>query len=114
MIPRTHFAPEHTLFRDSVRRFVEAELAPHHAQWERDGFVPRETWRAAGAAGLLSMVMGIVYPSIKPFYEMSIRKVTVTVRWKEGPNKKDLALVQYVTNPQRAGFAFPPALVEQP
>ncbi|MBL8609570.1 MAG: type II secretion system protein [Myxococcales bacterium] len=59
----------------------------------------------AGAAGLLSMVMGIVYPSIKPFYEMSIRKVTVTVRWKEGPNKKDLALVQYVTNPQRAGFA---------
>ncbi len=58
----------------------------------------------AGAAGLLLRVMGIVYPSIKPLYEMSIRKVTVTVRWTEGPKKKELPLVQYVTSPQRAGF----------
>ena len=61
MIPRTLFAPEHAIFRDSVRRFVEAELAPHHAQWERDGFVPRETWRAAGAAGLLCCQVSEAY-----------------------------------------------------
>lgn len=59
----------------------------------------------AGAQGLLSMVMGIIYPSIKPMFEASIRRLTVTVRWKEGPNERELPLVQYVTNPQRGGFA---------
>jgi general secretion pathway protein I len=59
----------------------------------------------AGAEGLLSMVMGMLYPSMKPMYEMSIRRVSVTVRWKEGPNARELPLTQYVTNPQRGGFA---------
>ena len=59
----------------------------------------------AGAQGMLSMVMGIVYPSIKPMFEASIRRLTVTVKWKEGTNARELPLVQYVTNPQRGGFA---------
>jgi len=59
----------------------------------------------AGAQGLLSMVMGILYPSIKPMYEASIRRLTVLVKWKEGPNERELPIVQYVTNPQRGGFA---------
>jgi general secretion pathway protein I len=59
----------------------------------------------AGAEGLLNMVMGIVYPAMKPMYEASIRRVTVTVKWKEGPNARELPLIQYVTNPQRGGFA---------
>jgi general secretion pathway protein I len=58
-----------------------------------------------GAEGLLGMVMGILYPSIKPMYEMSIRRVTVNVKWKEGKKERELPLVQFVTNPQRAGFA---------
>ncbi|KXU33887.1 acyl-CoA dehydrogenase [Sphingobium sp. 22B] len=41
------------MFRDSVRAFIEAELAPHHDQWERDKIVPRSVWRKAGEAGLL-------------------------------------------------------------
>lgn len=60
---------------------------------------------APGAEGLLGMVMGFIYPSIKPMYEQSIRRVTVTVKWKEGPNERELPLTQFVTNPQRGGFA---------
>lgn len=59
----------------------------------------------AGAEGLIGMVMGMIYPSIKPMYEASIRRVTVTVRWKEGPNTRELPITQYVTHPQRGGFA---------
>ena len=59
----------------------------------------------AGAEGMLGMVMGMVYPAIKPMYEQSIRRVTVTVRWKEGPNARELPITQFVTNPQRGGFA---------
>jgi len=53
MLERTLYGEEHQAFRDTIRRFIEAEIAPHHAQWERDGQVPRELWRKAGEAGLL-------------------------------------------------------------
>ena len=50
---RTFFSEEHAIFRESVRTFVERELAPHHAQWEKEQCVPRDVWLAAGDAGLL-------------------------------------------------------------
>ena len=53
MIERTLFQEEHNIFRESVRRFMEREVVPHHAQWEKDGIVPRELWLKAGAEGLL-------------------------------------------------------------
>ena len=53
MIPRTLFSEEHDLFRATVRRFVNAEITPHHAQWEKDGQVSRKVWLKAGQAGIL-------------------------------------------------------------
>src|SRR6201998_1184434 len=53
MIERTIFREEHHIFRESVRRFVDREIVPFHAQWEKDGIVPRELWLKAGAEGLL-------------------------------------------------------------
>lgn len=58
----------------------------------------------AGASGLIGMVMGFVYPFIKPMMEASIRRVTVTVHWKEGLKPKDFSIVQYLTNPSNGGF----------
>ncbi len=52
-IPRTVYGEDHEIFRQSVRAFVEKEIAPHHEQWEKDGIVSRESWRKAGEAGLL-------------------------------------------------------------
>ncbi len=57
-----------------------------------------------GAQGMFGMVMGIVYPQIKPMMEASIRRVTVQVKWREGPNAREVTIVQYVTQPQRGGF----------
>ncbi|MCA9970602.1 MAG: acyl-CoA dehydrogenase family protein, partial [Anaerolineales bacterium] len=31
---RSLYTDEHLMFRDAVRRFVEAEIAPHHDRWE--------------------------------------------------------------------------------
>ena len=53
MIERSLFSAEHEMWRDTVRRFVEAEIVPHHARWEGEGRVPRELWLKAGEAGLL-------------------------------------------------------------
>ena len=53
MIERTLFREEHHIWRETVRRFMETEVVPHHAKWEEDGIVPRELWLKAGEAGLL-------------------------------------------------------------
>jgi alkylation response protein AidB-like acyl-CoA dehydrogenase len=53
MIERSLFREEHDIWRASVRRFVEKEIVPFHAQWEHDGIVPRELWLKAGAQGML-------------------------------------------------------------
>lgn len=50
--------PERQQLRDAVRAFVEREILPHAAEWERAGELPRELHRRAADAGLL----GIGFP----------------------------------------------------
>ncbi|WP_447919782.1 acyl-CoA dehydrogenase family protein [Achromobacter aegrifaciens] len=40
-------------FREQVRRYVAAELAPRLDGWRRQGYIPRETWGAFGQLGFL-------------------------------------------------------------
>ena len=49
---RDLFEEEHELFRETVRDFLAREVVPHHAQWEKDGIVPREVWKKAGEIGM--------------------------------------------------------------
>jgi acyl-CoA dehydrogenase len=58
---RPVLSAEHELFRDQVHRFFERHVVPFHRQWERDGIVPREVWRLAGAHGLLCPTMPEAY-----------------------------------------------------
>lgn len=53
LIPRTLFSSEHHEFRRAVRRFLDTEVVPFHAQWEKDKRVPREVWRKAAELGML-------------------------------------------------------------
>jgi alkylation response protein AidB-like acyl-CoA dehydrogenase len=52
-IPRELETEEYRLFRETARRFVAEEIAPYHAQWEREGIVSRDVWLRAGAERLL-------------------------------------------------------------
>ena len=61
MIPRTLFASEHEDFRDTFRRFVDAEIVPHHERWEEQQCVDREIWDKAGEHGFLCVTMPEVY-----------------------------------------------------
>jgi alkylation response protein AidB-like acyl-CoA dehydrogenase len=60
-VRRTLFDDEHELFRDSVRRFVAAELAPRNEAWERAGIVDRDMFRSAGKHGFLGMAVPTEY-----------------------------------------------------
>jgi acyl-CoA dehydrogenase len=44
---------EHELFRRSFRSWLEREIVPFHAQWEKAGIVPRSIWKRAGEEGFL-------------------------------------------------------------
>jgi acyl-CoA dehydrogenase len=50
---RDVYDQEHAMFRETVRRFAAAEIAPHFERWEATGIVDREYWTKGGAAGLL-------------------------------------------------------------
>jgi alkylation response protein AidB-like acyl-CoA dehydrogenase len=61
MIARSLFNADHDAFRDSFRRFIDKEIAPHHERWEDQGYVDREVWRKAGENGFLCMSMPEAY-----------------------------------------------------
>ncbi|HYO02002.1 MAG TPA: acyl-CoA dehydrogenase family protein [Mycobacterium sp.] len=54
---RTLFEPEHELFRESYRGFLERHVAPFHEQWEKDKIVDRGVWLEAGKQGFLGMAV---------------------------------------------------------
>ena len=45
------------LFRDNFRRFLAENIAPHYAEWERTGIMPREVWNQMGENGFLCVDM---------------------------------------------------------
>jgi len=53
-----YYSPEHLALRESLRRFVAAEITPHVAEWDEAGGFPRELYRKAADVGLL----GIGFP----------------------------------------------------
>jgi acyl-CoA dehydrogenase len=61
MIESRHFTPEHEIFRQGVRRFIERDCLPHRAAWQKAHVVNRDMWTKAGAAGLLCTKMSPDY-----------------------------------------------------
>lgn len=53
MIPRPLFDSDLEGFRDTVRKFLEKEAVPFHAEWEKQGQVDRQLWNKAGEMGFL-------------------------------------------------------------
>jgi acyl-CoA dehydrogenase len=50
---RPIYGEEHRQLRETARRFLEAEVAPHFDRWEQAGVVDRSMWMNGGEAGLL-------------------------------------------------------------
>ncbi len=91
-LPRPLLSAEHEDFRQTVRAFLAKEVAPYHAQWERDGIVPRETWQSAGARILAGVVdeQGLRLPA-RPDTRMSLIYTTPS---RQFPTGVSLSLVR--------------------
>ncbi|MFD0904278.1 acyl-CoA dehydrogenase family protein [Actinomadura sediminis] len=55
---RTLFNEDHEAFRDTIRAFIEAEVAPYYEEWEAAGHPPRDFYNKLGELG----VFGIQVP----------------------------------------------------
>lgn len=49
----THYTEEHSIFRESIKRFFAKEVTPFVDEWEKEGIVPREIWKKFGQQGFL-------------------------------------------------------------
>ena len=54
---RDLFTEDHEAFRQLVRGFIEKQIAPNYAQWEKDGQMPREIFREMGGLGILGFAL---------------------------------------------------------
>ncbi|PIE41282.1 MAG: acyl-CoA dehydrogenase [Gammaproteobacteria bacterium] len=50
-----YFAETQNMVRATVRKFVEQEIIPNVAEWEKQGQLPRSLYEKAGAAGILGI-----------------------------------------------------------
>ena len=53
-MPTSWRTPDIEEYRAQVRRFVQAEVAPHQQRWAKQQHVDRELWNKAGALGMLA------------------------------------------------------------
>jgi len=49
------YTPEHEAFRQTVRQFVEKEMAPHALEWDKAGIFPREVFNKCGELGFFGI-----------------------------------------------------------
>src|SRR6202011_1413896 len=81
---RTLFEPEHDLFRESYRAFLDRHVAPYHEQWEQEKIVDRGVWLEAGKQGFLGMAVPEEYggggnPDFR--YNVIVNEETVAGRY---------------------------------
>jgi acyl-CoA dehydrogenase len=60
-LARTAYNEDHEAFRQTVRRFMQEQIAPHQAEWAEAGIVPKSIWPKAGELGLLCPTVPEVY-----------------------------------------------------
>jgi long-chain-acyl-CoA dehydrogenase len=51
------YTSDHLAFRDSVRTYVEREVAPHLTKWDQDHHISRTPWEKAGDQGFLGVMV---------------------------------------------------------
>lgn len=49
------YSPEHEMFRQTFRRFIETEMEPHVDRWLENHDIEKEFWLKAGEAGILGV-----------------------------------------------------------
>ena len=63
---------EHQQFRKSFRKFLEAEIAPHYAKWDKEGAIPFSMWKQMGDMGYLCPQVEEAYGGLELDYVYNV------------------------------------------
>jgi acyl-CoA dehydrogenase len=47
------YTEDHRIFRDALKKYLEANVTPHADEWEKAGITPKQAWKDFGAQGFL-------------------------------------------------------------
>jgi general secretion pathway protein I len=89
--------------------FGAAAAAPAGASTgagDADGGMPIDPNAPPGASGnpmdqLSGLLMGMVYPDLKTYFEGSTRRLTVEITWREGSRNYSFQIEQWLAQPQQ-------------
>ena len=56
-----YFTEEHDMFRETVKQFVQAEIAPYAEEWDEEGIFPREIFKKSADLGLFGIRLNPKY-----------------------------------------------------
>ena len=94
MLPQLHRQPwmdsDIETFRDQVRRYIAAEMAPKLPGWREQGYIPRETWRPFGEMGFLLPEMPEAYggASASIAYQLVVQDELTKAEMPNNPNNQ--------------------------
>ncbi len=63
LLPRTAYNEDHEAFRQTVRRFMQEEIAPHQAEWAEAGiaFRPSIAWKTLVPGAIVGTYLSLVF-----------------------------------------------------
>lgn len=64
-------ASERELFRDTLKKFLDNEVAPFYEQWEKDEIFPRDLWNKMGENGFLCVDVPAEYGGYGADFQLS-------------------------------------------
>src|SRR6201996_2941597 len=96
--------PEHEAFRETIRQFIDRELAPNAERWESDRLVDRSAFVAAGKYGLIGFNMPEEYGGAG-VDDFRFNAVIVEELAKFGPAVPGLSLQNDIVGPYFASLA---------
>ncbi|PCJ45105.1 MAG: acyl-CoA dehydrogenase, partial [Moraxellaceae bacterium] len=65
-------ASDRELFRDTLKKFLNNEVAPYFEQWEKDEIFPRELWNKMGENGFLCVDVPEEYGGYGADFQLSV------------------------------------------
>ena len=90
----SYYRPEYLDFRETVRRFVAREIAPHVNDWDKAESFPRDLYRKAADVGLLGLGFPEEYGGIAgtdTFHRLDRERRTRPVRLGRSGRLADVA-----------------------
>lgn len=86
---------------ESAQDRSKRQLTETYDEINAQGGTPPEV--ISGEAGNLAMLaLELGFPILKPFLEEQVRRATVSVHWKEGPEERGFDVTQYLVSEQIA------------